>query len=772
MKNLRKLFGIISIIAAIACAMAACNPNEEDQTPSADDYVIGNLKQEAGSITAVTITPKTGKSPGARTIYYEGIGDTAYARSTTVPTGTSGSTYAIYNVTFDVAAATGWTEAKGLFAGLLTIGNPTPVAGDYEVSGLWQTFEKVKAVTITPRPGKSTGQRTIYYAGTGSTTYAKSTTLPSAIGTYAVTFDVAAATVWNAAAGLSAGTLEINEKPTPEAGDYDFYGLTQTAGSAAAITITPKAEKSSGARTVYYAGSGTTTYAKSTTVPTAVGSYAVTFDVAAAEGWNQAAGLSAGTLVLNTNPTPVAGDYEVSGLWQTAGEVSAVTIMPKTGKSSGGRTVYYEGTGGTTYPKSQTPPSAPGGSYLVTFDVAAVSGWNEAKGLSAGTLVVNNNQTPKAGDYNISGLAQPLGSVNHVTITPKTGKSSGQITRYYEGTGGTTYAKSATLPTAAGSYIVTFDVAAATGWNEAKALSAGTLTIANQALSVTISGTPGVGEELTADVQKNFAGMVTYQWLRNGEPIDYAEWPTYIPHPKDSGQKISVKVAYEGKESAPSLAVTIPSSFAYTVYIDDYYAPYLMADVVINGTWFTPTADEGFTVQWLRDGSPISGATSYWYTGWSEDLGKTITVRVSGYGQPVTSSNGIQITHNQLTLEPSDIDLRGTTWKANETREAYSLWGIDFPAYKIEYTLTFTTNSVWTIDMIAKQLVDGEWEDYMDQDNGGTYKTYKIDDNDVVFLDDNSGNPLLKGGVIYPDRIVFSDAAWDGSDLVFEKQYR
>jgi len=83
----------------------------------------------------------------------------------------------------------------------------------------------------------------------------------------------------------------------------------------------------------------------------------------------------------------------------------------------------------------------------------------------------DTNRTPAAADYNIGNLSQTAGSVSAITITPKTGKSGGAVTIYYQGTGGTTYAKSTTLPTAGGTYIVTFDVAAASG------LSAGTLTI-------------------------------------------------------------------------------------------------------------------------------------------------------------------------------------------------------------------------------------------------------------------------------------------------------
>ena len=290
MKNLRKLIGIISITAIIACAMIACPGPwpipDNNQTPVADDFDVGgNLTQTAGSVTGVTITAKSGKSKGAITIKYSG--------STTIPQ-TAGS----HAITFDVAAATGWNAAAGLSAGTLTVAPATPVAGDYDIGNLLQSWNNVSAVTITPKSGKSTGQRTIYYEGTSGTTYTKSTTLPNpstkGTYTYAVTFDVAVVTGnWNAAAGLSAGNLVINENQTPVAGDYDIGigKLDQTAGSVTAVTITPKSGKSTGAVTTKYAGS--------TTIPQTAGTYAVTFDVAAAIGWNPATGLSAGNLIVN-----------------------------------------------------------------------------------------------------------------------------------------------------------------------------------------------------------------------------------------------------------------------------------------------------------------------------------------------------------------------------------------------------------------------------------------------------------------------------------------
>jgi uncharacterized repeat protein (TIGR02543 family) len=162
--------------------------------------------------------------------------------------------------------------------------------------------------------------------------------------------------------------------------------------------------------------------------------------------------------------TPVASDFTFDNLSQNAGGVTAVSITPKDGKSTGARTIYYNGS--ITIPQTA-------GTYTVTFDVAAVFGWNAASGLSAGTLTVSassgNNQTPAASDFTFDNLSQSAGGVTAVIITPKGGKSTGTITIYYNG--------SIAVPQAAGTYTVTFDVAAAPGWNAASGLSAGTLTV-------------------------------------------------------------------------------------------------------------------------------------------------------------------------------------------------------------------------------------------------------------------------------------------------------
>jgi hypothetical protein len=91
----------------------------------------------------------------------------------------------------------------------------TPVAADFDISGLSQVYDgSPKQVSIMPKSGMSGGLITIYYEGMESTAYTASTTAPSALGAYSVTFDVAEATGWEAVSGLSAGTLTINVLPT------------------------------------------------------------------------------------------------------------------------------------------------------------------------------------------------------------------------------------------------------------------------------------------------------------------------------------------------------------------------------------------------------------------------------------------------------------------------------------------------------------------------------------------------------------------------------
>jgi len=487
---------------------------------------------------------------------------------------------------------------------------------------------------------------------------------------------------------------------TPVAGDYDVGNLTQSVGSVTAVTISPRSGKSTGARTIHYAGTGSTTYANSTTLPTAAGTYTVTFDVAAVTGWKAATGLYAGTLTIGTL-TPVAGDFVISRLMQTAGSVTAVTVTPKAGKSTGAIKIYYEGTGSTTYSKSETVPATgtSGSKYTVTFDVAASTGWNAVTGLSAGTLELNDNRTPDVADYNISGTGTVTynGSAKTVTVTAKTDRqtSPGAVTVKYSGSAG----DSTTAPSAAGKYTVTFDVAAATGWNPAT-LVAGTLTINSagqaQTLSVSILGTPKVGNKLTADVLKSIPGENKYQWLSGGQIIDGETNSEFVPGFEHAGKAISVKVTC-GDESDTSEAVTI--QLEYTVKINRY-ANNLYANAQIGNQ--SSFGSSGFTYQWFKEGQSIQGATSSSYVLNSGDISKKFKASITFNSQTVTSTE---------FLIPTVSSPAGTTWKAVNTENGKTY----------TYTLSFNNDSTCKMGV---EIIDLQTSNNVPTDNPEVTGTY------------------------------------------------
>jgi len=86
---------------------------------------------------------------------------------------------------------------------------------------------------------------------------------------------------------------------------------------------------------------------------------------------------------------PVAEDYDVYNLDQTAGKVTAVTVTPRAGKSNGGLEISYRSSS-TNVITTTPPPRA--GTYAVSFNVAASSdgNWAPATNLFAGALEVKN----------------------------------------------------------------------------------------------------------------------------------------------------------------------------------------------------------------------------------------------------------------------------------------------------------------------------------------------------------------------------------------------
>lgn len=128
----------------------------------------------------------------------------------------------------------------------------------------------------------------------------------------------------------------------------------------------------------------------------------------------------------------------------------------------------------------------------------------------------------------------------------------------------------------------------------------------------------------------------TYQWLRDGAPIDGATGRAYTPTPTDLGRRLSVLATGSADGYAPS---TVESTNPATVQLGD--APRATRQPRIDGTarrGSTLTGDAGawgsgepptFGYVWTRGGTPIEGATSPTYAVGTADLGRPVALRVS-----------------------------------------------------------------------------------------------------------------------------------------------
>ncbi|MCL2443328.1 MAG: hypothetical protein FWD13_07670 [Treponema sp.] len=110
--------------------------------------------------------------------------------------------------------------------------------------------------------------------------------------------------------------------------------------------------------------------------------------------------------------------------------------------------------------------------YTITVTVTRSD--NAGSVTSEPTAIIDNQNLVET-DFLISNLTQTAENITPVTIVPKEGISTGTITIYYN--------NSTTLPTTAGVYTVTFNIAVSTGCNGAVGLSGGTLTITNTGIN-------------------------------------------------------------------------------------------------------------------------------------------------------------------------------------------------------------------------------------------------------------------------------------------------
>ena len=205
---------------------------------------------------------------------------------------------------------------------------------------------------------------------------------------------------------------------------------------------------------------------------------------------------------------------------------------------------------------------------------------------------------------------------------------------------------------------------------------------------VSITGSVAVDSTLTLNpAQWNMPNNVldiTYQWLRDGQPVADATGLTYNVTATDVGRAIQVRATATrpGYRTGTSTSAPVNGTLAG--------APQATVPVTIAGsgafgtvlTLTAPTWDQPGTTttyQWFRDANQVNGQTGPTYTVGTDDVGKTITVRATGakagYTDGTSTSNGIVASQAAAVAPTRAPSITGTS----AARETLSVDKGDWP---------------------------------------------------------------------------------------------
>ena len=385
--------------------------------------------------------------------------------STAIPKGTNAGNYVVY---YKVVGDDTHNDTAEQTINV-SIGQKTPEASDFVFAApgsLGYDGNNKEASVTLKSPYSDAGAVTVkYYNSTGTT----EVTERKDVGTYVVKVDVAGGTNFKSISGLTDSawkfTIAPGEIPAEVVNGVTGYSGTYDGNPHDAVVVNPAATSG---YTLAYKGSGSATY--SSTMPQVT-------DVAdSGDVWVKLSKTNYEDkqikVTATVSPKPLTNSMITIGTQKTYNGSEQGVALSFDSIKDGTKNL----TGGTDYiVKSGNRATDVGNTTLV------IEGKGNYTGEASGTWSLKK-ATPQDIDFDIP----PLGSSHDYTGNPRSvlaptlespKTKAGEVTVYYEGTSGTTYAASTTAPTDVGSYKVTFNVTGGQNFNAATGLNIGTLTI-------------------------------------------------------------------------------------------------------------------------------------------------------------------------------------------------------------------------------------------------------------------------------------------------------
>jgi hypothetical protein len=467
------------------------------------------------------------------TYLFEGTGSTSYGPSATPPT--NAGTYSVTpsNATLsDSAANYNITYAPGL----LTI-NRVGRTLSFATTSASLFYGDTTTVVATP----SVSDGTVTYSSGASTACSVNSasglvTIIRSTGTCEVTATIGSAANHASATTTTPVTITVGKRVITMGVAPLTVTRTNTVSPSHTVTVGELAGSDTiSGMTFTYAGTGGTSYAASTTPPTAVGTYSVTpsaasFIVGLASDY--AISYAPGTLSIVEKLTRTLA-FDVTSFSRSFGDTE--TLNPTLSAGTGEGTLVYSHGVSTACtvdsPSGVLTITAPTGTCQVSVSVAETPSYLATATTTSLSVTVSRRVITVSGDDATVTYGLPLSpsySVNAGGLL--LGDDITDVTYTYAGVGSTTYPESTTAPIDAGTYSVT--PSAATGLSNTNydiQYASGTLTISPPAAPNVIIAieTPIGAPLLGADVRYEASG------LRVGTPYTLVMRST--PHTLASG---------------------------------------------------------------------------------------------------------------------------------------------------------------------------------------------------------------------------------------------
>ena len=607
-------------------------------------------------------------------------------------------------------------------------------------------------VSVTAADGiTGLGDITIYYEGTGDTVYTKSTTAPTDAGTYIVSVDIAEGSNYGSYTGLELGTYTIDKAMITGVTDGDYSGTYNGNGHSITLNGVPE-----GASVAYRVNSSGEYNLTSMPAFTDAGTYTVDYIVTKDNYYDFTGSAQvviskktftsamveaiAGTFTYNGSaqtPVPVVmdgtpsiittADYTVSYANNTNAGTATVTITAADGNYTG---VVYKTfvidpkelttemiaaitavtyTGAEQMPELTVTDGTP--SIITTADYTV----GYANNIDAGTATAS---ITAAADGNYSGMVsvpftilQKALDASMISDIAAITYNGSEQTPEFTVTDGTPsviteadYTFAYTDNTHAGTASLTIT---ATEDGNYMGTAVKTFTINKKALRTYMLGD-------IDDLVYTGTALTPGLTVRDGSPsiIGTSDYTISYSNNTNAGTATVTVTARSSGNYSGSITTEFyiaPAQIRGTVSIPDSVINGDVVEADISGIT-SVEARTGLTYQWMRDGVAIAGETAAVYTATADDVGKTLTVTVTGndnYSGSITSDGVVvdakapyPITLTAPVFGDDTVTIGGSVTLSGETYTAsISIKTQDGTTWDVLDSGTYLSSNGYSVDL-------------------------------------------------------------------------